>query len=591
MLTEVYRFVRPVICSGTITLIVVGCNQPTSAPVVSGTPAAPGTQTIPGSSVPGTLPGQPPQASTAASPAAGPAAAANSTGSTANRTQYEQSLAQASLEKAYEEIKRKFGPQRTAIVVVNNVPGPVAEADHYLERKIFKAAWSDYADGQERARQETEANREAAKQKALAEHEKQWGGFGPMTVWYRYQPVHSDVPYPEVRGGQFTTGQHVYYVGPVLDVAAFAGRIKVGDITGIDLNSRTVTIQSFVPTPIPDVDEEELYIQHGKESVLTVEVTGAEGEPDRVTFFLENQIREMEGGKTFTVVGPRSKGPGRYRLVVAPVKDIEAFASGISWGSIAGLDRDNRQLTLAAKLPADLPPRPTAAELAEQRRLERLGDEAPKPNESEIDWAIRVLKKGDSPHTAAKVLKALSTMHLDTGRLNEVSEALVKFATSSDWAWHVSEDLIHAMEVWSTRETNRFLIRQLGEFSWDKKLLLAALAKNPSEEGARAVATLMTDRTHALDASAALRDMGPVAEETVLKLAQDRFPSMRVEAYDIMRTIGTEKGLAKLKGLVAKEKDRDAREALRSAIADLEERLSTGEAATKNDSTQSSQKK
>lgn len=518
----------------------------------------------------------------AAAPAAQTTAPpANSAQNETNKAQYEQSLAQASFEKALADLKKKFGQNQMAIVVVNAVPGPAAEADHYLERKIFKAAWADYEAGQQRARQQTEANKQAAEQKALAEHEQKWGGgFGPMTVWYRYKPAQSDVPYPEVRGGAWSAGQHVYYVGPVQDLNAFAARIKVGQITGTDAGSRTLTIQSFIPTPIPDIDEEELLIQHGKEGVLTVEVEGAEGEADRVTYYMEKQIQDMEGGKGLTIVGPRAQGGGKYRLVVAPIKSVEEFAAKVSFGSIAALDPSARVLKLAAKLPADLPARPTAAELAEMRRKEWVGDEEPKAGESEIDWAIRVLKKGDNVSAARKVLKALFTMKVDSERAKDVGDALVSFGTSSTWAWHTRDDLIRAIETWPTDQTTRFLIRQLGEFSWDKKEIMRALAKNPTEEGARAVAQLMTDRSLALDASTTLREMGPVAEDTVLKLIQDRFASMRVEAYDIMKTVGTSKGLVKLKAQVSKEKDKDAREALKAAIEDLEARLGAAGGAT-----------
>lgn len=86
---------------------------------------------------------------------------------------------------------------------------------------------------------------------------------------------------------------------------------------------------------------------------------------------------------------------------------------------------------------------------------------------------------------------------------------------------------------------------------------------------------MMTDRTHAVTASTALRDMGPVAEDTVLKLIQDQHASMRVEAYDILRAIGTKKCVSKLKSNLSKEKDKAVRDTLRSAIEDIETRLAT----------------
>jgi len=532
----------------------IGCNQQQGA-------VAPGTSVAPAQLAP-----------VAASTAAAPAV--DSAKNAANKAQYEQSVAQAALERAYNSAKEKFGQQRIAIVIIDGVPGPEAEADHYLERKLFKAAYAEYEEGAKNAQAQTEANRKAAEEQAIAQNPH---GFG--VVWYRYKAVRSDVPYPQVSGGPYGAGRHVYYVGPVTDLNAFTSRTKVGNVVSTDPNSRTVTIQSFIPSPIPDIDEEELYIQHGRENVLTVEVTGAAGDPDRVPYYIETQLKEMKDGNTLIVVGPRAKGEGQYRVFVAPVKNVEEFAAGITFGSIADLDVQNRRLTIAAKLPDELPRRPTAAELAEKAREEREGDERPKKGETEVDWAIRVLKKGDASWSVAKVLKALATMDVDAARLEEVGDALTDWANTSKWAWHNSKELFAAIDTWSTDKTSRYLISRLNESGWDKKAVIGVLAKHPSESAARAVAALMTDRQVAIDASAALRDMGPVAEDTVLKLAQDQYASMRIEAYDILRTIGTQKSVSKLKANQSKEKDKAARDALKSAIEDLEARLKSEAAA------------
>lgn len=530
----------------------LGCNQ-TTAPVAPGTNVAMNPA---------------PSATSAGAPAAPVVDAAQNA---ANKAQYEQTVAQQALERAYASIKDKYGAQRIAIVVIDGVPGPEADADHYLERKIFKAAYADYEAGQKTAQSQTEANRKAAEEKAVADS----AGFG--MVWYRYKAVRSDVPYPQVSGGPFGAGRHVYYTGPVNDLAAFSARLKVGNISGTDPNSRTITIQSFIPTPIPDIDEEELYIQHGKENVLTVEINDAEGDADRVSYYLETQLKECQPGGGLVVVGPRALSPGKFRAFLAPVKDLNDFTARVGFGSIADLDLTNRKLVIAAKIPADLPKRPTPAELAELRREEREADERPKKGETEVDWALRVLKKGDASWHIAKVLKALAVMEVDKDRLEEVGDVLTDWATTSTWAWHNSKDLISAMDTWSTEKTTRYLVGRLSEHAWNKADILRALANHPSEAGARGVATLMTDRQLATQASTALRDMGPVAEETVLKLAQDQFPSMRIEAYDILRTIGTKKSVSKLKSNVTKEKDKAARDALRSAIEDIETRLATGD--------------
>jgi hypothetical protein len=51
---------------------------------------------------------------------------------------------------------------------------------------------------------------------------------------------------------------------------------------------------------------------------------------------------------------------------------------------------------------------------------------------------------------------------------------------------------------------------------------------------------------------------------------------MRIEAYDILREIGTQKSVTKLKSNLSKEKDKAAKDALKSALEDLEDRLAKG---------------
>ncbi|HET6423216.1 MAG TPA: HEAT repeat domain-containing protein [Planctomycetaceae bacterium] len=541
----------------TVALVAVvmgaGCNQSViPGTAVPAAPVAPGTNVPVGQVSPGVQ-----------------AAPVDPAVNAANKAQYEKSVAQSALERAHTQIKDKYGAQKVAVVVVEGVPGPEADADHYIERKIFKAAYADYEAGQKSAQAQTEANRKAAEEKAASEN----SGFG--MVWYRYKAVRSDVPYPQVSGGAASPGRHVYYTGPVSDLQAFAGRLKFGNVLSTDPNSRVVTVQSFIPSPIPDIDEEELYIQHGKENVLTVDISNAEGDADRVSYFLETQLKECQPDGGLIVVGPRVLSPGKFRAFVAPVKDLNDFTARITFGSIADLDVPNRKLAVNSQIPADLPKRPTPAELAEMRREEREGDERPKKGETEVDWAIRVLKKGDESWSVKKVLKALATMEADPDRLNDVSDALTDWATTSKWTWHNSKDLFAAMDTWSTEKSVRYLVAQLNESGWDKGAIVRVLAKHPSEAAARGVATVMTDRSHAVAASTALRDMGPVAEDTVLKLAQDQHASMRIEAYDILRTIGTKKSVPKLKGNLSKEKDKVIRDNLRSVIEDIETRLAT----------------
>ncbi|MEX1231179.1 MAG: HEAT repeat domain-containing protein [Planctomycetaceae bacterium] len=514
-------------------------------------------------------PGQNPPAATTAPPSQ---AAAQPT---ANNAEYEKNLQKQSLQRAYDGIVQRYTQGKMAIVVINGVGGVEADADHYLERKVFKAAYADYQDGQKRASQMTEVNRQAAAQQATAEHQNTWGGFGPQTVWFKYKQVESDVPYPDVKGGSFGNGQYIYYAGPVLDLNQFASRLAIGT-PSIDQNGRTIVIQSALPVPVPDIDVEELYIQHGRESVVMMDVTNAEGDSDDVTYFLETEVQNLSEDKSkLTVVGPRLTKPGTYRLFIAPVKSINALTSRITFGSIADLNPSEQSVLITAKLPAELPRRPTAAELAEMERIRWEGDKRPKAGESEIDWAIRVLEKLEAnPSLLEHVCNRLSQLDVEESRKEDVAKALIA-GMENTWAWHRQDAYLRAMETWLGSKLTNHFIRMLSDphpkFGKDK--ILDIMARNPSEAGAKAAAMLMTDFFQAKNASAALREMGPVAEPVVLKLATDKHPTMRVEAYDILTEIGTSKGLAKLKGLVSKEKVKEAREALKYAIEELESRL------------------
>ena len=72
-------------------------------------------------------------------------------------------------------------------------------------------------------------------------------------------------------------------------------------------------------------------------------------------------------------------------------------------------------------------------------------------------------------------------------------------------------------------------------------------------------------------ASQALRDMGPVAEDAVLPLFEHPDWPVRLEAYKVLKAIGTGKSIEPLKKLLARSKGLVAEEA-KKALRAIESR-------------------
>lgn len=205
-------------------------------------------------------------------------------------------------------------------------------------------------------------------------------------------------------------------------------------------------------------------------------------------------------------------------------------------------------------------------------------ERAPAADANTVNWAIRVLKRGDTTsRDAEEALNFFVESEIEPARLEEAGEAIASFAASNT-SWFVGDSLIRAAAQVRTPQTERMLIAKLSERfgSWKKEAILLALGKHKTESAARAAAGFMTDPYIAVHASTALRDIGPPAEPVVIDLTKSRHVSMRLEAYDILRVIGTKKGLARLKGLITSEKDSNGLRGVRTAIAAIEKRLAEG---------------
>lgn len=389
------------------------------------------------------------------------------------------------------QFEQQFGRDKTATITITGLTGDAAALDYYINRKLFKAAWADYDAAAKRAQAQNEANKQAAEQRAVQEHKQQWGDFGPSTIWYRYQPVKCDLPYPTIKKGTRAEGTFVYYVAPVLNLDEFSRRFDIGRVTGIDQAGRALQLQSLLPDPVPDIDLEELLINHGKDNVAKIVVTGATQEKERVAWFLEKQAARLHPSTTLELVGPKMTKVGEFEMFVGPATDLEALANRIDFGKGANVDPATRTITVQAALPADLPPRPSPEELHAERMKawDKPSDTDTKPHgdEDEVTWALRILKgkhvfavdavharlKGMKPsdEDKAKLVEALiATLgdsprldaHMDSMRLfqtPEIEKAMIDLLGGTKSKWQSETDAIyrHLKSMKFTEENQKHL--------------------------------------------------------------------------------------------------------------------------------------
>ena len=382
------------------------------------------------------------------------AAAGSADPNEAYQGRLDQSRAQR-LQEHQSDFFTSHGKDKSVEVVVTGVSGDPAAASTYLRKKLFKAAYEDYANASSKAKQQTQANQKAAAEAAVTEHTKTWGeGFGPSWVHYQFKVVESDLSYPSIEAGASGGGTYTFYASPVLDLNAFAKRFDVGQATSVDSANRKVTIQAQLPTPIPDFDVEELIIQHGADNVATLVVTNAAGDERAVGAYLGRQATQLDPKINLYVVGPKPISRDSYEMTVAPVGDLQVFSDRIRFGRITALDPTRRSVTVAAELPNPLP---TAA-LASASSTGRAGetkklsdwsdfDKEPLEGETTIDWALRIVK-GNGLYVE-RALAELASMPADPKEHERVSEVLN--ATFTGNGLHIDRH-VDAIVNWKTPE-------------------------------------------------------------------------------------------------------------------------------------------
>ncbi|QDV21340.1 hypothetical protein Pan153_60280 [Gimesia panareensis] len=174
-------------------------------------------------------------------------------------------------------------------------------------------------------------------------------------------------------------------------------------------------------------------------------------------------------------------------------------------------------------------------------------DLKPRPGEETIDWALRVIS-GSSSFAHDTACKKLAKMEPDPENLQRVSAILAATLPLAKEGFRMPEH-VNVMAVWytdgATREFAKLLENEKDFLVREK--IIRLLPTIHSETMAEVLVGRLSDREDRKDARRALQIMGEIAEKPVLQLLNDPDSSLRIEACNVLQSIGTEEAVTALK--------------------------------------------
>lgn len=467
----------------------------------------------------------------------------------------------------------RFGKESVVIVSFPGIKAKTDVADRYLTRRLFRAAYQNYA----AASLGSTVDRISAED--IRQRDVTWNLYdGPEFVAERYPPLRSNLPYPRVSTRVQDGGTFTYVVVPVLDVTEFADRLGLGSIVQKDDFRRTLAISSNLDNTTPHPDVEEMRTNFGENSVARIVLDQAVGEPDRIAYFLSESLSAIEADPPLAVAGVEFLEAERYEFFVAPVADLSVLSSKISFGTLADINLEGRTLRYIAKLPQNLPRRPTAAMIAVQRERQRNeraalqqrnNQLAPAPGEDVVDWALTALRSGQ-PNRESAALRELAVVAVNPDRREEVSKVLMAMLNPNG---RNTEGHLNAILNWRTEESDRLILSMGGSNlpPQSRFAFMNAMSVIGTAEAARILA-LYLDSTSGDECVPRLIKMGPIAEDAVLALITHEDVKVRNRVYLVLADIGTEKSVLRLTSSARTERENAQKAKAREAVAAIRKR-------------------
>jgi HEAT repeat protein len=224
---------------------------------------------------------------------------------------------------------------------------------------------------------------------------------------------------------------------------------------------------------------------------------------------------------------------------VSPVPDPKAFAAKIEFGTVNSVQ--GRTITMAAD------------------KIEGL----PGPDADGVTRALFDLKSS-SVHKRQVGLRKLKEAIPDDRR-TEVCKVLEPLINDADHVTHVWA--VEALGVWGTKETVPVLLKAMNDKE-DRDAAMKALGRLKDERAIEPIAQRLEEFFDRMAATEALQNMGPIAEEAVLKRLNHHDVQVGWAVCDILKAIGTKKSLPALEKVVAgsnlamRQKAKDAMQAI-----------------------------
>jgi hypothetical protein len=173
----------------------------------------------------------------------------------------------------------------------------------------------------------------------------------------------------------------------------------------------------------------------------------------------------------------------------------------------------------------------------------RLASNMPGAEPKDMNEALKWL--GEGGFKAENAAAWLERQPVDPGRRAEVVRALDKACQAQNGNPFARDKILNALAAWAGPSDTPLLVRSLDGGMNEK--VLEVLVRNPTDEGARAVANQM-DGLGFFKASETLKKMGPAAEDAVADLTLNgRNGTAKVEACRILEVIGTKKSVPKVR--------------------------------------------
>ena len=202
-------------------------------------------------------------------------------------------------------------------------------------------------------------------------------------------------------------------------------------------------------------------------------------------------------------------------------------------------------------------------------------DLKPRSGEETIDWALRVIA-GTSPFAHDTACKKLASMKPDNSHLQQVSSVLAATLPLAKEGFRMKEH-VNAMAVWYTDEATLTFAALLSDERsvLVREEIIELLPTIRSETTAEVLVGRLSNREDMKDARRALRFMGEIAEKPVIKLLNHPDSSLRIEACNILQSIGTQEALDALQKQAEIEDSIVVKQLLSKTQTDIKKKLAT----------------